>query len=80
MEAARSLESFLKDKGLNLVAINNRDEKDVINKDVKEGGFTFPIVMAMGGVLGAMRVPFPGMGAKAVRATGAAIAFIGLTT
>lgn len=43
--------SELKDKGLNLVAINNGDERDVINKYVKEGGFTFPIVMGdyMGG-------------------------------
>jgi hypothetical protein len=35
----------LKAKGLNLVAINNGDKTDVINKYVAEGGFTFPIVM-----------------------------------
>ncbi len=39
----------LKAKGLNLVAINNGDKTDVINKYVAEGGFTFPIVMGQRG-------------------------------
>jgi hypothetical protein len=34
-------------KGLELIAINNGDPKDRINKYVKDGSFTFPI--AMGG-------------------------------
>jgi hypothetical protein len=35
----------LKAKGLNLIAINNGDKAEVINKYVAEGGFTFPIVL-----------------------------------
>ena len=34
----------MKDKGFELVAINLGDSDDVINKYVKESGFTFPIV------------------------------------
>ena len=34
----------MKDKNLGLVAINLGDSDEVINKYVKEGGFTFPIV------------------------------------
>ena len=34
----------MKDKGLNLVAVNLGDSDEVINKYVKEGGFAFPIV------------------------------------
>ena len=37
----------LKSKGVELIAINNGDPKERIEKYVKEGSFTFPI--AMGG-------------------------------
>ena len=35
----------MKSKGLELIAVNRGDSKDQINKYVKEGSFTFPIVM-----------------------------------
>lgn len=38
----------LKDKGLELIAINGFDNKDVINNYVKENKFSFGIVMAGG--------------------------------
>jgi hypothetical protein len=35
----------LQSKGLNLIAVNNGDPVERINSYVKEGSFTFPIVM-----------------------------------
>jgi peroxiredoxin len=35
----------LKDKGLELIAVNSGDSADTINKYVAENKFTFPIVM-----------------------------------
>ena len=35
----------MKSKGFELIAVNNGDPKDRINQYVKDGSFTFPIVM-----------------------------------
>ena len=44
----------MKDKGLELVAINMGDSDDVINKYVKESGFTFPVVKGDRGQTGSV--------------------------
>ncbi len=41
----QKLYTELKDKGMDLIAINSGDDKDTINKYIKENNWTFNIVM-----------------------------------